>query len=137
MGMDVLELIKRGYAALGLGVDRDVLAMFDQLDGEPARWTVRRLDGPFERPSREVAALELFPGLPPQYEIIAVEAENWKLDRRHEVLTVSGHYRTRPRGTWDVFSLPFVHVWSIGGGRVQRVLNALDGVELRRRPAAA
>ncbi len=28
-GMDVTELIRRGYAALGLGTHPDVLAMFD------------------------------------------------------------------------------------------------------------
>ena len=38
--MDVQELIKRGYRALGLGADDDVLAMFDQLGGEPAHWAV-------------------------------------------------------------------------------------------------
>jgi hypothetical protein len=135
--MDVIELIKRGYAALGLGAPQDVLAMFDQLeDSRP--WTVRNYaESPRQRPSREVAALELFSGLPHQYEIIGVDPESWKLDKRREVLTVSGHYRTRPRGTWDVFTLPFVHVWSIGGGHVQRVLSALDGVELWRLPVAA
>lgn len=136
--MDILELIKRGYAAMGFGAERDVLAMFDEPECAPSTWMVRNYtESPRERPSQEVPALELFTGLPRQYEIIGVDAERWKLDKRREVLTVSGHYRTRPRGTWDVFSLPFVHVWSIGGGHVQRVLSCLDGVELWRRAVPA
>ncbi len=81
--------------------------------------------------------MELFPGLPPQYELLGVNPENWKMDKRGRTLTVSGHYRTRPRGTWEVFSLPFVHVWSFSEGRIQRVMSALEGVELRRQPLAA
>ena len=34
--MDVQELIQRGYRAVGLGADDDVLALFDQLGAEPA-----------------------------------------------------------------------------------------------------
>ena len=47
--MDVQELIRRGYRALGLGAEDDVLALFDQLGGEPADWVVYEV-GAFGRP---------------------------------------------------------------------------------------
>jgi hypothetical protein len=42
----------------------------------------------------------------------------------------------RVRGTWEAVELPFSHVWSFAGGRVQSVHNVLEGFELRRLPAA-
>jgi hypothetical protein len=69
--MDVQELIERGYRALGLGADDDVLAMFDQLGGEPADWVVYEL-GAFGRrhPASHVVAMEQFGGLPSHFEVI-------------------------------------------------------------------
>ncbi|MEI6725453.1 MAG: hypothetical protein WCN81_04425 [Actinomycetes bacterium] len=136
--MDVLEVIRKGYRALGLGADDDVLAMFDQLGGEPQRWVVRDF-GMFggEEPAGEVAAFSLFGGLPPHFELAAVTVRSWSFDRRHDRLMVGGRYRVRVRGTWEGMELPFSHVWSFADGRVTSVLNVLDGVELRRARRAA
>ena len=38
--MDVLESMKRGYRALGLGADDDVLAMFDQIGEWSESWVM-------------------------------------------------------------------------------------------------
>jgi hypothetical protein len=131
--MDAEEAIKRGYRALGLGADDDVLAMFDQLGDEPARWTVREV-GKFGRrhPAREVAAMDLFGGVPPHYELIGVEPRTWVLNRRRTRLTVTGYFRVRPRGSWEVMALPFTHFWGFAGGRVVSVSSLFDGVEIRR-----
>ena len=136
--MDVLELIRRGYRALGLGAADDVLAMFDQLRGEPESWVVRDF-GMFggEEPADEVAAFSLFGGLPPHFELAGVTVRGWSFNRRHDRLMVSGRYRVRVRGTWEGMDLPFSHVWSFADGRVTSVLNVLDGVELRRARRAA
>jgi hypothetical protein len=131
--VDVQELIKREYRALGLGADGDVLAMFDQLGGEPADWVVYEL-GAFGRrhPAGDVVAMELFGGLPSQFELIGVEPRTWSMNRRRTRLTVIGRFRVRPRGSWEVLVLPFTHIWHFPGGRVDRVVSLLDGVELRR-----
>jgi ketosteroid isomerase-like protein len=136
--MDVLEVIRRGYRALGLGAADDVLAMFDQLGGEPESWVVRDL-GMFggEKPADEVAAFSLFGGLPSHFELAGVTVRGWSTNRRQTRLMVSGHYRVRVRGTWEGMELPFSHVWSFVDGRVTSVLNVLDGVELRRARRAA
>jgi len=136
--MDVLQLIRRGYRALGLGAADDVLAMFDQLGGDPESWVVRDF-GMFggEQPAEEVAALSLFGGLPAHFELAGVTLQGWSLNRRQTRLMVSGHYRVRVRGTWEGMELPFSHVWSFVDGRVTSVLNVLDGVELRRARRAA
>jgi hypothetical protein len=131
--VDVQELIKREYRALGLGADGDVLAMFDQLGGEPADWVVYEL-GAFGRrhPAGDVVAMELFGGLPSHFELIGVEPRTWSMNRRRTRLTVIGRFRVRPRGSWEVLVLPFTHIWHFPGGRVDRVVSLLDGVELRR-----
>ena len=131
--MDVQELIKRGYRALGLGADGDVLAMFDQLGGEPAAWTLCELSAfGRRRPASDVAALDLFGGLPSHFDVIGADPKAWSMNRRQTKLTVTGHFRVRPRGTWEVMVLPFTHIWSIADGRVDSVVSLLDGVELRR-----
>ena len=136
--MDVIELIRRGYHAFGPGAPSDVLAMFDQNGREPSQWVVRDIiDSGKDYPTREVVALDLFGGIPPHYEVLSVEPEQWRVNSDRTRLVVTGHFRTRPRGTWDVFVLPFAHVWWIGGGRVEKVLSFLDGVELRRVAMAA
>jgi hypothetical protein len=136
--MDVLELIRRGYRALGLGAADDVLAMFDQLGGEPERWVLRGT-GMFgsEEPAQEVAALSLFGGLPPHFELAGVTVRGWTLNRRQTRLMVNGQYRVRVRGTWEGMDLPFSHVWSFADGRVSSVFNVLDGTELQRSRRAA
>ena len=80
--------------------------------------------------------MELFGGLPSHFEVIGVELRTWSMNRRRTKLTVIGRYRARIRGTWEVLALPFTHIWYVSGGRVERVVSLLDGVELRRRAPA-
>jgi hypothetical protein len=136
--MDSLELIRRGYRSLGLGADNNVLAMFDQLGLQPAHWAVRNMSA-FGRyhPAHDVAAMDLFGGIPSHYEVVGVDPQSWKVNRRETRLMVSGQYRVRPRGTWEVVALPFAHVWYLAGDHVDRVVSLLDGVELRRLAPAA
>jgi hypothetical protein len=107
--------------------------MFDQLDEEHSDWVVYEV-GAFGRhhPAGDVVALELFAGLPSHYELIGVAPRTWALNRRHTRLTVTGHFRVRPRGSWEVLTLPFSHIRDLAGGRVDKVTSLLDGVELRR-----
>ncbi len=131
--MDQQELIQRGYRAVGLGADDDVLALFDQLGAEPAEWEVFEVVAFGRRhPARDVVAMELFGGLPSHFEVIGVEPRTWTTNRRGTTLTVIGRYRARVRGTWEVLALPFTHIWHIPGGRVEKVVSLLDGVEIRR-----
>ena len=131
--MDVQELIRRGYRGLGLGADDDVLAMFDQRGGEHAEWVVYQLSAfGRHRPAGEVVALDLFAGVPSHFDVIGVEPRTWAFNRRRTRLTVTGHFRVRPRGTWEVMVLPFTHIWEFAGGRIDSVVSLLDGVELRR-----
>jgi hypothetical protein len=130
--MDVQEVIVRGYRALGLGAATDVLAMFDQLGTEPADWVVYEVGALGRRAASEVVATELFRGLPSHFEVIGVETQIVSRNRRRTRLTVSGRFRVRPRGSWEVLALPFTHIWHIDDGRVVKVVSLMDGVELRR-----
>jgi hypothetical protein len=68
---------------------------------------------------------------------VQVRVSSWEPDARHARLVVGGDFRLRVRGTSEALELPFGHVWSFAGGRVQSVHSVLDGFELRRLPAAA
>ena len=111
--------------------------MLDQDGPEPACWQIQSLDvrRVRSRPAGEVAALDLFGGLPAQFELAGVKVTAWSPDARHARLVVGGSYRVRIRGTAEVYDLPFSHVWSFANGRVKEVRNLGEGFELRRLPA--
>ena len=136
--MDIFEPIRRGYRAVGFGADEDVLAMLDQAGPEPACWEIHSLDirRAHSRPAGEIAALDLFGGHPPQYELVGAQVKSWTPNERHARLVVGGSYRVRVRGTTESIELPFSHVWSFKDGRVKDVLNVGERFELRRVPAA-
>jgi len=132
--MDVLERIKRGYRAIGPGAPRDVLAMFHQEQDEAPEWVVEDVgNGGGTYASREVVAMELFAGaMPAHWEIIGVDLRLWDYYERRSRLVVSGRFRTRPRGTWEVIPLPFIHIWSVEDEQVRGVFDYLAGIEVRR-----
>jgi hypothetical protein len=130
--MDVIERIKRGYRAIGPGAPRDVLAMFHQEQADPPEWVVD--DNLRLYAAREVVAMDLFAGLPPHWEIIGVDLRLWDYYKRACKLVVAGRFRTRPRGTWEIVPLPFVHIWSLGDDdQVRAVFDYLAGIEVKRR----
>ncbi len=135
--MDVFERIKRGYRAVGPGASRDVLAMFHQEQPDAPEWVIEDVaNGGGVYASREVVAMELFSGaMPSHWEVIGVDVRMWDYYERNSRLVVSGRFRTRPRGTWEVVPLPFIHIWSLGGEQVEGVFDYLAGIEVRRRGA--
>jgi ketosteroid isomerase-like protein len=136
--MDDLEPIRRGYHALGLGADRDVLAMLDQDGPGPACWEIHRFGlWGRRRPAGEVAALALFGPTPPGYELAGVQIATWDPDDRTGRLVVDGRFRLRRHGSWDSIELPFSHVWSFKDGRVDSVFNVIQTFEVRRLADAA
>jgi hypothetical protein len=131
--MDVLERIKRGYRAIGPGASRDVLAMFHQEQADPPEWVID--DSSHIIPARDVVAMDLFAGaLPSHWEVIGVDLRMWDYYGRKSKLVVGGRFRTRPRGSWEIVPLPFIHIWSVGDDdQVRGVLDYLAGIEVKRR----
>ena len=134
--MDVAERIRRGYRAIGPGASRDVLAMFHQEQADAPEWVVEdvgNLGG--TTAARDVVAMDLFAGaLPSHWEIIGVDVRMWDFYERHSRLVVAGRFRTRPRGSWEVIPLPFIHIWSVGDDdQVRGVFDYLAGIEVKRR----
>ena len=131
--MDVLERIRRGYGAVGPGAPRDLLAMFHQEQVGPPEWVVYdTVASGRTYASREVVAMDLFGGLPETWEVIGVDLRMWEVHERFSRLVVGGLFRSRPRGTWEIVPLPFIHIWSYAGERVETVVDYLAGIEVRR-----
>ncbi len=133
--MDALERIKRGYRAIGPGASRDVLAMFHQEEIDAPQWIVEDVaNGGARYAPRDVVALDLFRGaLPSNWEITGVDVRTWQYYERSSRLVVAGRFRTRPRGTWEIVPLPFIHIWDLAGEQVEGVFDYLAGIEVRRR----
>jgi hypothetical protein len=130
--MDVLERIKRGYRAIGHGASRDVLAMFHQEQPDPPLWVVD--DSIKLIPTREIVAMDLFAGLLPlHWEVTGVDLRSWDFYESKDRLVVAGRFRTRPKGSWEVIPVPFIHIWSVDGrDRVRGVFDYMAGIEVVR-----
>ncbi|NLE22012.1 MAG: hypothetical protein GX624_04430 [Actinobacteria bacterium] len=128
-----MERIKRGYRAIGPGAPRDLLAMFHQEQEDPPEWVVD--DAVRVMPARAVVATDLFAGaVPAHWEVIGVDLRQWHFSTARRRLVVAGRFRTRPRGTWEVIPLPFVHIWSVDrDDQVRGVFDYLAGIEVRRK----
>ena len=79
--------------------------------------------------------MDLFAGaLPSHWEVIGVDLRMWDYYSGKCRLVVAGRFRTRPRGTWEVIPLPFIHIWSVGDDdQVRGVFDYLAGIEVKRR----
>jgi hypothetical protein len=132
--MDVFERIRRGYRAVGPGAPPDVLAMFHQEQDDPPEWVIHDMaDTGRVYATRDVVAMDLFGGLPADWEVTGTEMRLWDFYPRRSRLVVGGRFRTRPRGTWEVLPIPFIHIWTVSGDQVQAVMDYLAGIEVRRR----
>jgi hypothetical protein len=126
-----LAMLREGYRSLGFGAPLAVLRLFDQdVPGREARWIVREVTSTTRYQAREVVADDLFGSIPPHWQVVRVVPRRW--DQSDDRLVVLGHIHCRPRGSWDVMSVPFAHIWTIVRGRVVSVLSYLDGVEIER-----
>jgi hypothetical protein len=130
--VDILELLTRGYRSLGLGADANVLRLFDQrIEGDTVRWVVVDcISGGRETATREVVAHDLLGSIPSHWEVAGVDTHSWR--RQGQTIVVTGHIRVRPRGGWNVESLPFADIWKVAGDKVVSVRSYLDGIEVRR-----
>jgi hypothetical protein len=143
-----LEALREFYAALGPGLPPAVERVFSG-DGWPqsARWQagLRRGRGRALAPLswRRLASDDLTPErlflLPPGWELTraALARLGGLLSRKGDLLSAQGTYYCRPCGSWNTEALPFVHFWTMCGGRALRFANYLDGLELRREATLA
>jgi hypothetical protein len=116
---------------LGPGFAPEVFALFDTGSGVQRReWCLvafgRRLRC---LRASELESDDLF-ALPPTWEITRVVPRHLTR-RRHGRVAVTGLLFCRPRGSWEMMQLPFLHVWTLSRGRASRFENFLDGIDLR------
>jgi ketosteroid isomerase-like protein len=125
-----LELVREAYRstrAWELQPVKELLA--SGVPGREAAWDVVR--GVFfsRRQRADDLPRDLF-RLPPHWEITDFEIH--QVTSKHDAIFVVGACRCRPKGSWDVVRLPFLHVWHLRDGRAARVENRFNLVEVRR-----
>ncbi len=126
-----LAMLREGYRSLGFGAPAAVLRLFDQdAPGDQAHWIVRELTSTARYRAREVVADDLLGSIPPHWQVVHVVPRRW--EGSDERVVVVGHIECRPRGSWDVVSIPFAHIWTVVHGKVVSVLSYLDAIEIER-----
>jgi ketosteroid isomerase-like protein len=131
-----LTMLRDGYRAFGFGAPEAVLRLFDQhVPGREAQWFVRDVTSTTRYRPRDVVADDLFGSIPPHWQVVRVVP--FRFEGRGDRVVVTGHIRCRPRGSWDVMSVPFAHIWTVARGKVVSVLSYLDGIEIERAAQSA
>ncbi|HMK92376.1 MAG TPA: hypothetical protein VK576_05200 [Thermoleophilia bacterium] len=129
VGDDDVERLRHAYLALGPGLPAAARELFRRDGGSEGPWWRRAPRGkPRLIESTELGSADLFV-LPPTWEIMRVVPR--QIQTRHGTVTVTGFMQCRPKGSWEKIQVPFMHVWTLCRGRVQRFQNLLEGVELR------
>ena len=117
-----VDTVRAGYAAFARGDIPAVLAMFV----EEAQWYAPDelpTGGTFRGPAGIAA---FFSGLPAHYDVLQVQPMRF-LDAGEQVV-VEGHHAGQIAGT--SFDVGFVHVWTLGGGRVVEFREYMDSGKL-------
>ena len=131
----VRERLVELYAALGPGYPGEVARVFA---GEDATVDAAWCAGYAARTELCLKADELSSGvlfaLPPTWEVMRTVILNLRggFSRQGELVSVTGHLYCRPRGSWRIDRLPFLHVWTIRAGTAIRFESYFDGIALRR-----
>jgi hypothetical protein len=130
-----LDRLRELYAALGPGFPAAALAVFAGDDpSEGGDWCVS-YRGRTQRCLRasEFSNDELFI-LPPRWEVmrVVVRTLRGKLTKRGDVVSVTGYFYCRPRGSWTNERIPFLHLWTMCAGQALSFESFLDNIELRR-----
>jgi ketosteroid isomerase-like protein len=122
-GADNVAVLRRGYQAFAEGDIGTVLAMFDQSISWYAPDTVR-FGGTYAGPA---AVGEFFSKLPENYAELRVEPLAF-MDSGDSV-TVTGRHRGRSTAG-NSFDIPFVHLWTLDGGKVTSFTEHFDTVKM-------
>ena len=91
----------------------------------------------FSRKSRfssdAITPQELFL-LPPTWELTraVLSALHGELSSRGDLFSATGSFYCRPHGSRETDSLPFLHLWTMCGGRALRFESFLEGLHLQR-----
>jgi hypothetical protein len=132
VGEHQVELVRDAYRstrAWELSPVKELLA--GGVPGHEAAWCVVR--GGYSRSCREIDDLPgaLFSlAIPSHWEITGFEIR--QLTPNHGTILVLGLCRCRPKGSWEVVEVPFLHQWRLHDGKLSGVLSSFDAVELRR-----
>ena len=127
-----VELVRSAYRstrAWELSPVRELLAT--GVPGHEAAWCVVRGGYSSSCQATEDLSRELFSlAIPWHWEITGFDVR--QLTPSHETILVLGLCRCRPKGSWEVVEVPFLHKWRLRDGRLSGVMSSFDAVELRR-----
>lgn len=130
-----LEALRSFYAALGPGFALQARRVFEGADSSAEEQWCAGING-LRVGCFDVSSLSsdrLFV-LPRYWELTRVTVDKvvGRQTKRGYVVRVKGHFYCRVRGDSDVEEFPFLHMWTMLGGRALRLESFFDGLEFRR-----
>jgi hypothetical protein len=139
MGEPEIDDLREAYEHVGLGVSPALVKLFRPALGDWCTTSLtwgNRLGRPHSLPVDDLFTRSI----PSDWDVTGAEVRSISARRskRREFVNVVVHgvLRARAHGAWDVWTVPFVHIWTMTRGEVTKVMSYLDGIEICRCAAA-
>ena len=125
--------LREAYANVGDGVTPALVKLFRPALGD---WCTVNFWGARVGQPRSYPVQDLFArSIPSEWGVARVEVRAIKAGRKRRgtmKVVVQGILHFSAYGTWEVWRVPFVHIWTMTSGQVTKVASYMDGIEITR-----
>ena len=122
-----VDIVRTGYDSFCRGDIQTTLAMFSEdIEWHEPEWTYGPASGTFR--GRQEVSRRIFAPIPDLNDAFALEPREFYGDG--DTVIVTGVFHLTPRGTGTEVQVPFAHVWTVHGGRIDSLRAYNDVREL-------
>ena len=109
------DIVRTGYESFIRGDIQTTLAMFaEDIEWHEPEWTYGPASGDFC--GRDEVLRRIFAPIPELNDAFALEPREFYCDG--DTVIVTGVFHLRPKGSGRAVEVPFAHVWTVHGGRI-------------------
>ncbi len=110
-----IDIVRTGYESFIRGDIQTTLAMFaEDIEWHEPEWTYGPASGDFC--GRDEVLRRIFAPIPELNDAFALEPREFYCDG--DAVIVTGVFNVTPRGARSAVRVPFAHVWTVHGGRI-------------------
>ena len=110
-----IDIVRTGYESFIRGDIQTTLAMFaEDIEWHEPEWTYGPASGDFC--GRDEVLRRIFAPIPELNDAFALEPREFYCDG--DTVIVTGVFNVTPRGARSAVQVPFAHVWTVHGGRI-------------------
>ncbi len=110
-----IDIVRTGYESFSRGDIQTTLAMFaEDIEWHEPEWTYGPASGSFR--GRDEVLRRILAPIPELNDAFALDPREFYCDG--DTVIVTGVFNVTPRGAGHAVQVPFAHVWTVHGGRI-------------------